>query len=872
MKFFYNTTLGLLLIAFNLTNSLYAQFTEITDVLGAPISTNYGSPNGNGLSFYDFNHDGWDDLTISRGSQMPLFFENQNGTFVPATFSIPTSTGQQFMMLLWADLNNDGFEDLFISKYEGPIELWINDGNFNFTNIAPQSGIIIGNYKYNGSAIADYNHDGCLDLFIGKFYEALFETGPNKVSRLYRSNCDGTYTDVTESAGVEVPMQLTFQPVFLDYNNDGWDDIYLINEMDYYQNQLFKNNGDGTFTDVSDESGAGIFIDAMSGTVGDFNNDNHLDIFVTNRPGTGGNNLMVNQGDETYFNQAEELGFSTQYQSWGSVWLDYNNDSWQDIFVSLPFPFQIPGNRFYVNNQGQGFTDERDALGFSADFSDTYTCARGDINNDGYFDLAHSSWHTSPFKLYQNQGGENNFISVSLEGTYSNRNAIGSRIHCYAGGNHYTRYTHCGANLLGQDSRKEIFGLGSSTVVDSLVIEWSRGVYEVYYNVPANQHLYLIEGTTLSQPFEISYNDDVYLCEGDSLVLDAGMFDDYFWNTGENTRFITVFTPGTYFVSVVNQFGFSLESVPLEVMAAPENEIQILSSDISCFGASDGQIEIQISNNPAQSFLWNTNDTMPVINNLSNGLYSFIGVDSFGCTFVGNVAVNEPVPLSAEVVATNPKCDDSTDGSVEVVIYGGIAPYQLDWNGFNPAALSAGVYNFSALDNNGCQLEFLATLTAPDAIEIALSTENAIDEDNPGSATISISGGTPPYQVEWSNGLLNDLQNLGLIPGNYWVSVLDDNECFRLMDFEIGWSVFAHTEGLKPCVIFPNPFDKNLQIACTPIRNFSISIFDAYGKQIYSTSEVNKNLTINTAFWASGVYFMALKSPDNNYFFKLLKK
>jgi hypothetical protein len=856
LRIFKRVLLAFLLIISTLS---FAQFADISAVLGEPISVNYGSPNGNGLSFYDFNHDGWDDLTISRGSQMPLFFENQNGTFVPASFNIPTAPGKQFMMLLWADLNNDGHEDLFISKYEGQIELWINDGNFNFTNMAPQSGIIVGNYRYNGSAIADYNHDGCLDLFIGKFYDSTFESGPNKVSRLYRSNCDGTYTDVTASAGVEVPMQLTFQPVFIDYNNDGWDDIYLINEMTYFQNQLFKNNGDGTFTDISDESGAGIYIDAMSGTVGDFNNDNHLDVFVTNRPNSGGNYIMVNQGDNSFVNQASTLGFGLSYQSWGSVWLDYDNDSWQDIFVSLPFPYQMPGNRFYVNNAGLGFTDERNALGFANDNSDTYTCARGDINNDGYFDLAHSSWHTSPFKLYQNQGGENNFLSVSLEGTFSNRNAIGSRIHCYAQGNHYTRYTHCGANLLGQDSRKEIFGLGNLEVVDSLVIDWSRGTREVYYNVPVNQQLYLVEGSTFSQPFDIGFNEDLYLCEGDSLVLDAGEFESYLWNTGVDTRYLTVFNTGAYSVSVINQFGFSIESNPVEVQSAPSNELQIIESHISCFGLMDGQIEILTSNNPAQSFNWNTGDTLPVLSNLESGLYSFMGSDSYGCEFIGNAIINEPPPLIAETNTINASCFGYNDGAVITEVSGGTAPYNIEITGLLMNELPAGFYNLQITDDNGCTLSATIEITEPAELTLNLNTVNIDDKGETGAASISITGGTGSYNILWSTGAEDVTEISNLLAGEYWVAVNDQNSCLVEQSFSI-----ENTTRIKDSVpieflVSPNPFSNCFNVHTAP--NTTLVLFDMQGVVVYSVFTSGKETTHCLPNLSAGAYILSAQTP-----------
>jgi hypothetical protein len=848
-------------LLFGVQAAVYAQFTDISNAIGNPIFTTPGTINGNGMSFYDFNHDGWDDLTISRGSDSPQFYINQQGTFVSANFSIPTHQGSHAMMIVWIDYDNDGDEDLFITKNIGPIELWNNDGNFNFINVAAEAGFMPGNYFHDGAAWADYDHDGCLDVYISKHYYHS-AVGPEYESKLYKGNCDGTFSDVTYIAGVYIPSRTIFQPVFYDFDNNGWEDLMLIIDNTIYNNVLFRNLGNGTFTDVSQQSGAGVSIEAMSATVGDFDNDADSDLYITNRPSSGLNVLLVSGADNVYSDQASLLGVGLGHTSWGANWLDYDNDSWQDLFVSVPFAQPLnTGNEFYINSQGQGFTPGRDLLGFGNDFSDTYVCAKGDINNDGYFDLAHSSWYTTPFKLFRNDTGQaNNYLSLSLEGTFSNRNAIGSRIHCYAQGNHYTRYTHCGANLLGQDSRKEIFGLSNLEVVDSLVIDWSRGTREVYYSVAVNQHLQLIEGFTLSQPFEIDYAGDLYLCEGDSMVLDAGEFDSYAWNTGEISRYLTVFNAGVYSVIGTNQFGFQVESFPVEVELAPVNETQLFESHISCLGAMDGALEVSFSNSPAQNFIWNTGDVDQLLFNLESGYYSFLGKDSYGCAFFGNAFIEEPVPLSAEITVLHPGCYGFEDGAVTAFIAGGTAPYNVEISGFLLNALPAGIYDLQITDSNDCPLTLQVELFDPEELVIDLTIENIDENGATGSASIVVSGGTGSYNIFWSTGEIDVLEITNLISGNYLVAVTDQNGCVSELSFEI-----MNTTGLgllteTALYVSPNPFTSCFNLNAP--SNAQLILLDTKGITVYY-SESNQYNTYCLAHLPAGTYLLLIQSDKS---------
>lgn len=832
--------------------------------------TTPGSSFGSGLSFYDFNQDGWDDLTIGRGHDAPVFFVNLEGTLEPAEFSIPTSTNSRVLMLLWADYDNDGDQDLLITKENGQVELWNNNGEFIFTNVAEQAGLVTGNWYHAGAAFADYDHDGWLDLYITKYYSSLWNPIENRTNILYRNNGNGTFTDVTVSAGVFVEPSVTFQPVFFDYNQDGWEDLYLINELIEHTNHLFENNGDGTFTEVSEASGAGVNIEAMSGTVGDFDNDLDLDILVTNRPGAGGLNFLVNE-DGDFSNQAEVFGFGTDYSCWGATWLDYDNDGWQDAFVAVPDINQtLVGNEFFVNNQGNSFHNGRDSLGFADDFSRTFVVARGDLNNDGYYDLVHGSNPQTPAKLFRNAGGTNHFISVSLEGTLANKDGIGSWIYCYTPSGATTYYTMCGENLMGQNSKKQMFGLGTETTIDSLVVNWNSGTHEVLTDLSIDEHYHIVEGTSLSQPFTIGYTGEPFLCPGESIELDAGAFESYFWNTGQTTQTIVVTEPGTYSVDVINAFGFEISSIPLVVEVAPETVLTIAATDISCTGASDGAISVDLEGATIDSMLWNTGDFVPVLNNLDAGVYSFSGSDNYGCPFSGGAAIEEPSPLLGQVSTVNTLCYGQANGSAAVNVIGGTPPYLVDWDGLNQGSLPAGDYAVVATDANGCDISFTFSIGQPDSLWASFDVNHASNGLANGSATIAIFGGTPPFTVLWSNGV-SDTAIVDLGPGIYNAMVTDAQGCSWEQEFAVETNTgYQDRVSAAVPIVYPNPSNGWLSIANCESATVIYRVFDTAGRIVHSQSTAPCPGQLNFGHLAGGSYILELSGAGQVFRQRLL--
>jgi len=855
-----------IITAFVLCNQWgFSQFTEVSNTLPAytVLQTNsYGS----GISFYDFNGDGWDDLSIGNSTGPPHFFVNNQGVLEPAEFTIPNYNSAAIVALLWADVDNDGDPDLFITKEYAKPELWINDGNFGFVNELESSGIYGETQRYMGASFCDYDHDGFLDLYIC-IYSHPSTNLSFQTSQLYRNNGDGTFTDVTVSAGVYLPPRPTFQSVFTDVNGDGWEDLYLIIDRIEFRNELFINNGDGTFTCVSEGSGSDVYVCSMTGTVGDFDNDGDLDTYVTSNLTTG-NVLLKNEGNNSFTDVAEEYGVVVDSYCWGSLWIDYDNDSWQDLFVGATQDFGPAVNYFFRNEQGVSLSNFTFGSNINSSPNKTYVCAKGDLNQDGYYDFATVNRAPLTSKLYLNNGGTNNYLSVTLKGTYSNPDGIGNWIHCYADGNHYVRFTHCGENLFAQDSGKNIFGLGSISVVDSLVVKWNRGLTETYYNVPVNQHLQLIEGTSISQPFEIVANA-TQLCQNDSIELHAANGENYIWNTGETTQSIIVNTPGIYEVTVFHGFGFSANSIPIEITNAPIAEISTTIQNVDCYGNFNGSVLVYIENGTMTSINWSNGNNSPYLLGLSAGIYNYSLLDSYNCYYEEEVIIHEPDSISASVTLNHVSCFGENDGSIIVQPIGGTPPVDIFWLGYNPMSLFAGSYTFLLVDFNACNTIQNFTIQQPEALTLEIQTEHHIEGGALGSATAIIDGGTAPYFIVWSNGAVGPV-NDNLTAGNYQVELTDVLGCTVVENFTIDFLTNMNDQHSQSFLIYPNPAQGIINIrALTPA---SVRLFDNIGKLHLETNINSIENTIDVVKLQGGVYIIEIQSKTEVSYFKVLIK
>ncbi len=690
-------------LSFNVL-SVAQVFVDVAESLGVsavPNSSLYGS----GMSFYDFNEDGWDDLSFTMVDDHLIFYNNQEGTFEQLP-SYLYGVGQ-VKHLVWVDYDNDGDMDIALTTFENRYALYQNDGNFNFTNVSIEAGLLQASERYYGISFADYDRDGYLDFYVTCYEQLGDETNLSKLNHLYHNNGDGTFTNVTNEAGVGDGIRLSFKGVWFDYDMDGWPDLFVINDR-IFENSLYRNNGDGTFTDVSEQAGIQLGgQDPMTATVGDFDNDGDLDIFMTNTnsPFKRGQ-LLVNNSNGTFTQMAEEYGVDVYGWTWGAIWIDFDNDKDQDLYVVHGHPsLQISESPdFLLENMSGEFFVEASSQEMAGDNNKrSYSIGRVDFNNDGYYDMAVLNRAPDDVNLWQNIGGSNQFIKITLTGTVSNRKAIGSWIRVYIGGQQYTQYTMCGENYLGQNSQHHIFGLGSIEYVDSVEVEYGLGHKDTYYNLEANLHYYFTEGETYSA--QISAMSLLTFCEGDSVVLDAGEHESYLWNTGHDSRYLVADQSGYYTVQCQNEFGISTQSDTVWVSVQPEPFIDVVLIQPSCAGYFNGSI---IAENSAGSgigqFTWNNGQIGGELDSIPAGNYSYQYADSVGCTAADEIVLSEPLEISV-LVLTEPETDEE-EGAISLIVNGGTPPYSVFLNeeeaGMINQNLSMGSYLLEVFDTNGC--------------------------------------------------------------------------------------------------------------------------------------------------------------------------
>lgn len=670
----------LVLVVFLNTSLSHAQFVEVTSVQN--IVVNSTNPTfGSSCSFADFNMDGWPDLSVTRDGIAPKFYQNNNGSFTEVSMGIPNWGNADQKSILWVDYDNDGDRDLFISPNQEPVRLYRNDGDLGaLVDITEEAGIALESVRNYGASWIDYDRDGFLDLYICKYHNATFDQGYEYTNHLYRNLGDGTFEDVTLLAGIGDGVKASFQSLFFDYNNDLWPDLYVINDRINVANSLYRNNGDGTFTDASVESGTNIYIDAMCGNHGDFDHDGDLDVYVTNS--LAGHQFLINNGDGTFTDQAVATGTYLEDIGWGSIWIDYQNDGWQDLFVSSvgnegSTEFQ---NRFFLNLGNGTFIDYAEEVNIEGDLDATYSVAMADFDRDGWVDYFTHNAEQSSSSLWKNvtfNSSLNNWLAIDLQGSISNRDAIGTWLEVYAGGEKQVHYTTCGYNYISQDSFTQHFGLGEQFQVDSVIVKWPSGMIERYEDIDANQNMTFIEGATLSATLNISGEKN--LCSGDSMLL--FLEEDYTpeWNNVVLANTLIADSSGMYFASVTTPEGFQFFSDTLWLNVLSELSLDYEIMDVSCFGGSDGQIELNVDGGlPPYTIEWNGVEPTT----LSAGEYQVEVIDDFDCTSNTSFEILQPLPIDAtisnmQIVDSNCEVNEYNNG--QCVVEGGVSPYTINW-------------------------------------------------------------------------------------------------------------------------------------------------------------------------------------------------
>lgn len=849
------TIASLLLVSMN---SICQTYTIINNQIGLIFTNNWGY-GGSGMSFYDFDGDGWDDVSIPSQAQNPRFCRNNgNGTF--SYFEYFFNIGQ-IKQLTWIDFDNDGDSDIFMTRFQSSPVLLENDGNFNFTDISVSAGLIMTTERHFGHSWGDYNRDGYLDLYTCN-YDSFFGISRNY---FYENNGDGTFTEKAVALGIDNGAKPSFQSVWFDYDNDGWPDLFVINDLAANSNALYRNNGNGTFTDVSVAAGIQGFFDPMSISVGDYDKDGWFDLYMSNLP-AGGNRLYRNLGNGTFENVSMAAGASVNSFCWGTNWIDYNNDTHLDIFSAASlFPGNTPSiNYLHVNNGNNTFS-YNNMSGFQNSPGESYGSAVGDYNNDGYPDIALNNKLPTIAQIWGSSGGTSKWIKITLQGTVSNKNAVGSRIELSAGGQTYYRYTMAGDNYLSQDSQHLIFGLGNLTEADSVVVKWPSGLTETFYDLASQMNHNLVEGSTI----ETSIQQTANICPGDSVILSVPGFTNIQWSTGFVGENLVITESGAYTATVL--LGDIEMPFPLPVVNVEFDEDPQFTSEFSnplCNGSLDGSIVIDFNEIQAASVVWNTGEQTFAISGLGEGEYQAQISTSSGCTYALDFVLSMPDMLVAGYTPTNVSCFEGNDGTLTIdSIAGGTGAVSFVFD-FNPDNLVAGNYSFLIIDENGCDATYDFEISQPEEIVIELTAEDTPEGENQGQINANVSGGTPPYEYMWSNG--SQTENIdGLPAGSYTVWITDSNQCMSFAETMVASIVNISEYATLDLNLFPNPFDQELVLSSG--LSGLIQIFSLEGKTMLTKLILGVE-KINTSDWPVGVYFVRFTSQEKTSVRKIVKE
>ena len=381
-----------------------------------------------------------------------------------------------------ADYDGDGDMDIHFTSWLQSDLLYRNDGDMQFTDVTNESGMSNSMGAGTGASWADFDKDGDLDLYVANRTGSL---GSQVRNQFWRNNGDGTFTDI--AAAMEVDDEFaTIQPVWLDYDDDGNMDLYLSTDKGgsgEARNRLYRNIFGMRFDDVSDESGTGVGIDSMGVAVGDIDGNGWLDIYCTNIP--SGNPLLMNQGNGVFRDESKERGTLSHSTGWGTHFFDFDNDADLDLYVcNMTDGYGM--NRLYRSENSSVLEDV--AIYCNAQcIGDSYCMAVGDVDDDGDLDMFVQN-HDQMIRLLINHEGERrNWVQFNLRGTSSNLNAIGSRMRARVGTNMLMRDVMAGKSYKSSMDSREHFGLGDADSMDELQVRFPDLSIRDFTNIPANR-------------------------------------------------------------------------------------------------------------------------------------------------------------------------------------------------------------------------------------------------------------------------------------------------------------------------------------------------------------------------------------------------
>ncbi len=494
-----------------------------------------------GAAFLDYDNDGWQDILLIKGAYMPgktpsdgqptiaLYHNNRNGSFTDVTQELGLGIRMYGMGVSIGDFDNDGYDDIFLSAI-GKAKLFHNmpdgKGGRKFVEITDKSGISDTGFS-TSSAWVDYDRDGKLDLIVCHYVKWSPETDvfcgttikeycrptvyPGESCRLYHNDGSGHFTDVTKKAGLFNPNSKGLGVCVCDIDGDGWPDIVIANDME--SNCLYRNNKNGTFTEIGLQSGislsdtgkprAGMGIDAA-----DYRNNGGFGIVIGNFAFEG--LALYDAGVQPpYTERSKQAGIydpSYPFVTFGVLFSDFDNDGLADLMATNghiqdmnigtnPEQNSAQHNLLFQNRNEGGFTDISASIGpaMMESMVGRGLCS-GDFDNDGKRDVLLIPNVKAPRLLHNETDNKNHWMGIRLIGLKSNRNGYGAKVTVEAGGVKHSAYAHSGGSYLCASDQRLHFGLGNSIHLDHIQIEWPSGIKQEFGALDADRYITLTEG------------------------------------------------------------------------------------------------------------------------------------------------------------------------------------------------------------------------------------------------------------------------------------------------------------------------------------------------------------------------------------------
>lgn len=500
-----------------------------------PFNTNLGGQFRIGV--VDMNNDFLDDLVSVSNGEIRIQYQNIDGSFTPVTFSVATTPYLPSWSLAAGDIDGNGYNDLLYGGLNGVAFMIANEDGTAYELVSSNQYVFS-----QRSNFIDLNNDGHLDAFV------CHDVQPNVY---YINDGEGNLTFNQGGIG-DFPTGGNYGSIWVDYDNDGFPDLFIAKcrggSSNAKINELFKNNGDGTFTDVSVAAGMADPVQTWSSAWADFDNDGFMDTFVGANTFTDGHHkLMYNNGDGTFTDITVGSGFE-EYTNTGIEFVahDFDNDGFVDVFGA--------GNTIYFNNGDLTFTPVQVAA---------TNGPIGDLNNDGFLDVLNGN------TIYFNNTNANNWIKIQLQGVQSNRNGIGARVEIYGAWGKQIRDVRSGDGFRFMSSLNTHFGIGTATEIDQLIIRWPSGVVDVINNPSINQSIFVLESSTLSVADVVTSKMTISPNPASNLVI---VTTDYMLPIQNITIFDLngrkVLTPS------LNQNSFEVQSLPVGTYIVLIEDIQ----------------------------------------------------------------------------------------------------------------------------------------------------------------------------------------------------------------------------------------------------------------------------------------------------------